>query len=84
MCPRYDIWSPYIYVDEGLASSTGDITGCTLCEGEWTYHFALCGNANQQIGNGCLSTQFRSAYRVDGSTPTARARLRARRGMTPN
>jgi hypothetical protein len=23
----YDIWSPYIYVDEGLASSTGDITG---------------------------------------------------------
>ena len=37
-----------------------------------TDHFALCGNANQQIGNGCLSTQFRSAYRVDGSTPTAR------------
>ena len=53
-------------------TTTGDITGCALCEGEWTYHFALCGNANQQIGNGCLSTQFRSAYRVDGSTPTAR------------
>jgi len=23
----YDIWSPYIYVDQGLPSSTGDITG---------------------------------------------------------
>ena len=23
----YDMWSPYIYVDEGLASSTGDVTG---------------------------------------------------------
>ena len=23
----YDIWSPYIYIDEGLESSTGDVTG---------------------------------------------------------
>lgn len=38
-----------------------------LCTGQWTYHFNFCGNALQQIGLGCLSTQMRNAYRVDGS-----------------
>ena len=40
--------------------TTGDITGCALCEGEWTYHFALCGNANQQIGNGCRASDTKA------------------------
>lgn len=48
--------------------TTGDtMPGCTLCTGDWTYNFAICGNALQQIGTGCLSTQTRNAYRVDES-----------------
>jgi hypothetical protein len=48
--------------------TTGDtLPGCTLCTGEWTYTFAICGNAAPQTGTGCVSTALRNAFRVDES-----------------
>eukprot|EP01043_Picozoa_sp_COSAG02_P073705 COSAG02_NODE_14442_length_1271_cov_65.087884_1_plen_337_part_00 len=49
--------------------TTGDTQpGCSLCTGDWTYTFAICGNAAQQTGTGCISTAQRNAFRVDQST----------------
>ena len=56
-------------IQSNSITTTGDVLpGCTLCTGQWTYTFAICGNAVQQTGVGCLSTQNRNAYRVDQST----------------
>lgn len=49
--------------------TTGDTQpGCSLCTGDWTYTFAICGNALQQTGTGCVSTAQRNAFRTDEST----------------
>lgn len=51
--------------------------GCTRagisCQGNWNYHFSICGNVAMPQAIGCTSSQTRAAYRIDDyPTPTSR------------
>lgn len=52
----------------------GPADGCTICVGEWNYHWDICGNVDVPDALGCSSTALASAYRVDEyTTPTSRS-----------
>jgi hypothetical protein len=46
--------------------TTGPADGCTICTGDWNYHFSFCQNVGVPTAVGCSAATQLAAYRCVG------------------